>query len=115
MVVTQSSASPVNGALTRLPSWTMVYDTTYACQDMKDDKMAGVKSTALLFGSWIRPLLALFATVFIASLAAVGVIESAGLGYFAIGVMGSALHITWQVGTVQLDNPSSCWSASPRA
>ena len=36
-------------------SWTIVYDTIYACQDREDDVHAGVKSTALLFGSYVRP------------------------------------------------------------
>lgn len=30
--------------------WTVIYDTLYAMQDVKDDIMIGVKSTALLFG-----------------------------------------------------------------
>lgn len=79
---------------------------------MKDDKEAGVKSTALLFGSWIRPLLTLLAVAFVACLAAVGILGSAGWGYFTISVLGAALHIGWQVGTVNLDNPRSCWSKS---
>lgn len=31
--------------------WTIGYDTIYACQDVEDDAMIGVKSTARLFGS----------------------------------------------------------------
>ena len=30
--------------------WTVIYDTLYAMQDVKDDIIIGVKSTALLFG-----------------------------------------------------------------
>jgi 4-hydroxybenzoate polyprenyltransferase len=30
--------------------WTLVYDTVYAHQDKEDDALAGIKSTALLFG-----------------------------------------------------------------
>ena len=30
--------------------WTVFYDTIYACQDMEDDALIGIKSTALHFG-----------------------------------------------------------------
>jgi len=34
--------------------WTIGYDTMYACQDVEDDAMIGVKSTARLFGGRTR-------------------------------------------------------------
>lgn len=34
--------------------WTIGYDTIYACQDVEDDAMIGVKSTARLFGDRIK-------------------------------------------------------------
>jgi len=34
--------------------WTIGYDTIYACQDVEDDAMIGVKSTARLFGDKVR-------------------------------------------------------------
>ena len=34
--------------------WTVGYDTIYACQDIEDDAMIGVKSTARRFGKHIR-------------------------------------------------------------
>ncbi len=34
--------------------WTVGYDTVYACQDIEDDAMIGVKSTARRFGSRVR-------------------------------------------------------------
>ncbi|MEO0982187.1 MAG: 4-hydroxybenzoate octaprenyltransferase [Pseudomonadota bacterium] len=36
--------------LTGLALWTIAYDTIYALQDVEDDALAGVKSTARLFG-----------------------------------------------------------------
>ena len=33
--------------------WTLFYDTIYALQDIKDDTLIGVKSTARLFGKKI--------------------------------------------------------------
>jgi len=34
--------------------WTVGYDTIYACQDMEDDAMVGIKSTALRFGGHVK-------------------------------------------------------------
>ena len=34
--------------------WTLFYDTIYALQDIKDDTLIGVKSTARLFGKKIK-------------------------------------------------------------
>ena len=34
--------------------WTIGYDTIYACQDIEDDAMAGIKSTARRFGSRVK-------------------------------------------------------------
>ncbi|EIN14665.1 4-hydroxybenzoate polyprenyl transferase [Punctularia strigosozonata HHB-11173 SS5] len=89
--------------------WTMLYDTIYACQDMKDDVKVGVRSTALLFGTWIRPLLILCACGFAATLAYAGVLNEQGMPYFAITVGGTVAHLIWQFATVDLDNPESCW------
>ena len=40
--------------------WTIGYDTIYALQDIEDDALIGVKSTARLFGRRARLLVALF-------------------------------------------------------
>lgn len=43
--------------------WTLAYDTVYAHQDKEDDGLAGIKSTALLFGEKSRLFVAGFALV----------------------------------------------------
>jgi 4-hydroxybenzoate polyprenyltransferase len=35
--------------------WTVGYDTIYACQDIEDDAMVGIKSTARKFGKNVKP------------------------------------------------------------
>lgn len=40
--------------------WTIGYDTVYAYQDREDDAQLGLRSTALLFGKWGKPIVALF-------------------------------------------------------
>ncbi|KAF9446458.1 UbiA prenyltransferase [Macrolepiota fuliginosa MF-IS2] len=89
--------------------WTMLYDTIYACQDIKDDIKMGAKSTAILFGSWIRPLLILIALSFVVLLSIVGVLNKQGWPFFSISVGGTATHVVWQFFTVDLNVPESCW------
>jgi 4-hydroxybenzoate polyprenyltransferase len=93
-----------------LASWTLVYDTIYACQDRKDDKKAGVKSTALLFGDWIKQILAAFATVVVAAFAFAGVRLHMTWPYWAVSVGFTAVHFAWQLIAVDLDNGLDCWS-----
>ena len=40
--------------------WTIGYDTIYALQDVEDDALIGVKSTARLFGRRARMIIGLF-------------------------------------------------------
>ncbi len=81
-------------------AWTIGYDTIYALQDIADDKNAGVKSTARLFGTRVKPALTLFFGLTIV------LVESAfwtaGVdGLFAqLGCLAFAVHLAWQVKTV---------------
>ncbi|KAI0724919.1 UbiA prenyltransferase family-domain-containing protein [Fomitopsis betulina] len=88
--------------------WTIFYDTIYACQDKKDDVKAGVKSTALLFGAYIKLILVTFAAVFVCTLAYIGLKLDMSLPYFVIGVGGSAAHLAWQLCTLNVDIPEEC-------
>jgi 4-hydroxybenzoate polyprenyltransferase len=76
--------------------WTIGYDTIYALQDKRDDAIAGVRSTALLFGARVRLAVGglYAASVFFAELA----VLAADLGAVAqIGVLAYATHLCWQV------------------
>ncbi|KAJ7137444.1 4-hydroxybenzoate polyprenyl transferase [Mycena crocata] len=96
-------------AMASMWCWTMLYDTIYACQDMKDDIKVGVRSTAILFGSWLRPLLVLFGIVFVSLLGVAGFLNNQGVPYFAVSIGGTFLHLLWQFRTVNLEVPKSCW------
>ncbi|KAI5892145.1 UbiA-domain-containing protein [Schizophyllum commune H4-8] len=89
-------------------SWTMWYDTIYACQDKKDDAQVGVMSTALLFGGNIRPVLAVLAGSFAASLALAGVANEQGVLYYAISVAGGIAYLLHLTTSVDVDDPKSC-------
>ncbi|KAG6861526.1 hypothetical protein C0995_015259 [Termitomyces sp. Mi166 len=88
---------------------TLPVDTIYACQDKRDDVNAGVKSTALLFGSRIKRILTLFGTIFTCSLTISGILNGQSLLFFVLAVFGGALHLAWQLYTVDVDSPTSCW------
>jgi 4-hydroxybenzoate polyprenyltransferase len=76
---------------------------------MKDDVKVGVRSTAILFGSWILPLLIMCGITFVAMLGVAGYLNGQGYAYFVLAVGGTAAHIVWQFMTVDLESPRSCW------
>jgi len=88
-------------------AWTIGYDTIYAHQDREDDALVGVRSTARLFGTRTKPYLAVFyaaATVLFAA-----AFVAAGVGVAAyVGLALGALHLAWQVRTLNTDDPDNC-------
>ncbi|KAF8909555.1 UbiA prenyltransferase family [Mucidula mucida] len=103
-----SSLNAVYVIFPGLVCWTIVYDTIYSCQDRKDDVKAGIKSTGVLFGDWVRAILALFSTAFVACLVAAGFVNQQGLYYFIVSCAGTALHLTWQLTTWDVDSARDC-------
>jgi len=89
-------------------SWTILYDTIYACQDRKDDVKAGVNSTAVLFGSRVKEITSAFAGLFVACLYYAGIYNQQGLPYFLISVGGASLHCSWQLITLNPDDEKDC-------
>ena len=84
--------------------WVIGYDTIYALQDIEDDALVGVKSTARLFGANVRPAVAaLYAGAFvlwnIASLMAGGGVLFALLSLVAAGLLA------WQLWTLDAELP----------
>ena len=80
--------------------WTVGYDTIYALQDIEDDAIAGIKSSARYFGDHGREAIALcFAlAVVLAGLAA----WTAGGGPIAfLGLAAFAGHLGWQVSRIK--------------
>ncbi|WP_295173948.1 UbiA family prenyltransferase [uncultured Brevundimonas sp.] len=80
--------------------WTLGYDTIYALQDIEDDAMIGVKSSARRLASAVRPGVAVFYGLAVLLAALTGL--SANLGpLFWIGLIAYALHLACQV--IRLD------------
>ena len=88
-------------------SWVIHYDTIYAHQDGEDDALVGLKSTALLFGERTRPALALFSILAVLLIGLAGLTAGAG-AVFAIGLIAFALHLAWQIHTINIGDPALC-------
>ena len=75
--------------------WTLGYDTIYALQDIEDDAMVGVKSSARRLASAVRPGVAVFYALAVVFAALAGL--AAGLGpLFWIGLIAYGLHLALQ-------------------
>jgi 4-hydroxybenzoate polyprenyltransferase len=84
--------------------WTMGYDTIYAVQDLADDPVMGIRSTARLFGSRTRTMVAGFYAATIGLLALALRLADAGPVAFA-GLVVFAAHLAWQVARIDLADP----------
>ncbi|XJO77716.1 hypothetical protein BDV3_002258 [Batrachochytrium dendrobatidis] len=82
--------------------WTLVYDTIYALQDRSDDIKAGVKSTAVMFGSYVKPILAMFAVGTVGLLALSGWMNGHSAWFYTVSVGGGILHLGWQILTLNV-------------
>lgn len=84
--------------------WVIGYDTIYAIQDMKDDEISGVKSSALAMKSKIAKGVSIFYGLAIMILG-IGFILYLGISYWLIGLGLMACHLIWQIGKIDEDNP----------
>ena len=87
--------------------WTLIYDTIYAHQDKLDDARVGIGSTALTFGASTKTYLTGFALGNIAMLEVTGAVTNSGMPFHA-GVLAAAMHLAWQIRTVNLSDPGDC-------
>jgi 4-hydroxybenzoate polyprenyltransferase len=80
--------------------WTLGYDTIYALQDIEDDAMIGVKSSARRLASAVRPGVAVFYGLAVVLAVLTGLFANLG-PLFWIGLTAYAAHLARQV--VRLD------------
>ena len=89
-------------------AWTLFYNTIYAAQDAEDDALAGVRSTARLFGEatprWLRRFLV--ATVSLMALAVLATLPASPLALaLALGApWAMGWHLAWQLGRFDPDD-----------
>jgi 4-hydroxybenzoate polyprenyltransferase len=75
--------------------WTLGYDTLYALQDIEDDAMVGVKSSARRLGDRVKSGVAIFYGVSVLLVAVIG--WAAALSpLFYLGLTAYAAHLAWQ-------------------
>jgi len=89
-------------------AWTVFYDTIYAHQDKRDDRLVGVNSAALYFGDNTKIYLTGLGVVMLSGLTLVGIQANMPYPYYLIAVLGSGIHLSWQLLSVNLDDTRSC-------
>lgn len=87
--------------------WTLGYDTIYALQDIEDDLLVGVKSSALVVSSFLKGFLS---TVYGGTLLLWGwggkEANLQGIYWIFLGLI--ALQFSWQVLSLKQHNSSNC-------
>lgn len=85
-------------------AWVIGYDTIYALQDLEDDAIVGIGSTALATGEKVRGFVGLNYAV--AALLIGLALWHSGSGLFGyLGWLAFALHLVWQVRSMDRDDP----------
>ena len=87
--------------------WTLGYDTIYACQDMEDDAMVGVKSSARALGGKISFGVLAFYRMTAALAALAGLVAGAGL-MFAPAFAVFAAHLLLQTRKLDPEDGREC-------
>lgn len=90
--------------------WTIAYDTMYAMADREDDLKAGIKSTAILFGSADRIIIASLQLLTLFSLVLLGNKEQLSW-IFYLGIFGAAVFFIYQQYLIKERNPEKCLQA----
>ena len=88
--------------------WVIGYDTIYALQDVEDDALIGVKSTARLFGSQTRLIVSGFYAGAYLLWVAAATISGAGIVFAVLSLVAAGL-LAWQVQTVDASIPRNPW------
>lgn len=90
--------------------WTTAYDTWYAMVDREDDRRAGAKSTALLFGDLDVPVIA---ALFVLAGVAMGLLGHRlgfGLVYW-LGLAAAGVFVAQQFAQGRSRHPDDCFAA----
>ncbi len=87
--------------------WIIGYDTIYAHQDVEDDALLGLKSTALNFGQQTQGWLVIFYSVALLLFVLAGYLVGAGLVFF-IGMAVAGVHLLWQIWGLDIDDADDC-------
>lgn len=89
--------------------WTVAYDTYYALVDRPDDLKVGIKSTAILFGKYALPIIALLQLCTLLLLLAVGYLAQLHLVYYLSLVAAAGCFIYQYI--IARRSSQGCFSA----
>ncbi|KAF2688557.1 UbiA prenyltransferase [Lentithecium fluviatile CBS 122367] len=89
--------------------WTMIYDSVYGFQDLKDDLEAGIYSMPVLFKFNIKRVFWILVVFIAATLAGIGGQDEMGMMYYGITVGGTTACLGLMVAYVDLSSSESCW------
>lgn len=84
--------------------WTLGYDTIYAYQDIEDDELAGIKSSARALEQNAFYWIAAFYIIVIAALLSAGFLTGADWPFYAFTGL-SCFHLLWQLKTWDQSSP----------
>lgn len=85
--------------------WTLGYDTIYAVQDLEDDALAGVKSSARRLGDAAPRAILQFYLICAGLSLAAGAAAGLGPTFYGLWVLFAA-HLVMQCGRIRLDDPA---------
>ena len=87
--------------------WVIGYDTIYAHQDIEDDALVGVKSTARLFGENTKQaLILLYGAAWVAFALAWHLADAHLFAWLGLALGGA--HMAWQIVTLDIRDPAHC-------
>lgn len=90
--------------------WTVAYDTLYAMVDREDDRVAGIKSTAILFGDADRIMIGGLQALVLVILLLIG--QQAHLGIFwLLGICLMAASFAYQQYLIRGRDRDACFAA----
>ena len=90
--------------------WAVVYDTMYAMVDREDDLLAGVKSSAILFGRYDRTFIGAFQVLTLLALVLAGQRAGLGVAYHAGLAAAGGLSVYQQL-LIRERVPARCFRA----
>ena len=90
-------------------SWTVLYDMIYAHMDVRDDKVAGIRSIALRHFDDTKAVLTGTAVVQVGLLALAGASVGAGPAFYLLGCSSAAATLGIMIKRVNLRSVSDCW------
>jgi 4-hydroxybenzoate polyprenyltransferase len=86
--------------------WVIGYDTIYALQDIEDDALIGVRSTARLFGRRVRSIVGLFYAGAVVLWCVAGSLVGVGPLFYAAMAVPAAI-LAWQVASLDARAPGN--------